>query len=66
MEKAAAKGVDLLVANDISRQGSGFGTDTNEVRFVFPDGSVEDLDLMSKDAVAAAMWNTVMNLRTST
>ncbi len=62
--KAEAKGVDLLVANDVTREGSGFGGDTNEVRFVFRDGSVEDLDLMSKRDVATAIWDAVMNLRT--
>ena len=30
-EKAARKGVDLLVANDVAEPGSGFGTDTNRV-----------------------------------
>ncbi len=62
--KAEAKGVDLLVANDVTKKGSGFGADTNEVRFVFRDGSVKDLDLMSKRDVATAIWDAVMNLRT--
>ena len=63
IEKAADKGVDLLVANDIAKAGSGFGTDTNEVRMVFNDGSTRDLELMSKRAVAEAIWDTVMTLR---
>ena len=63
IEKAADKGVDLLVANDVSKAGSGFGTDTNEVRLVFNDGSTQDLELMSKRAVAEAIWDTVMTLR---
>lgn len=62
--KAEAKGVDLLVANDVAREGSGFGADTNEVRFVFSDGSVKDLDLMSKRDVATEIWDAVMNIRT--
>ncbi len=61
--KAKAKGVDLLVANDVAKEGSGFGSDTNEVRFVFGDGSVKDLELMSKRDVACEIWNAVMNLR---
>jgi phosphopantothenoylcysteine decarboxylase/phosphopantothenate--cysteine ligase len=63
IEKAASKGVDLLVANDVAKAGSGFGTDTNEVRLVFKDGSIEDLELMSKRAVADAIWDTVLRLR---
>ena len=35
-EKAARKGVDLLVANDVSEPGSGFGTDTNRVTIIAP------------------------------
>ncbi len=63
IQKAGTKGVDLLVANDVAKVGSGFGTDTNEVRLVFRDGSIEDLDLMSKRAVADAIWDTVLRLR---
>jgi phosphopantothenoylcysteine decarboxylase/phosphopantothenate--cysteine ligase len=62
-QKAARKGVDLLVANDIAKEGSGFGTDTNEVHLVFRDGSTEDLELMSKADVAEAIWDTVLRLR---
>ena len=61
--KAAAKSVDLLVANDVTKPGSGFGTDTNEVRFVFKDGTTRDLDLMTKQDVATEIWNVVMSLR---
>ena len=63
VSKAEAKGVDLLVANDVAKEGSGFGTETNEVRFVFRDGSTVDLDLMSKHEVATAIWDTVLRLR---
>lgn len=64
VSKAKAKGVDLLVANDVAKEGSGFGSETNEVRFVFGDGSVRDFDLMSKREVASEIWDAVMNLRT--
>jgi len=61
--KAEAKGVDLLVANDITKEGSGFGSDTNEVRFVFADGTVRDLELMSKREVASEIWDAVISFR---
>ena len=38
-EKAARKGVDLLVANDVAEPGSGFGTDTNRVTIIVPGRS---------------------------
>lgn len=62
--KATAKGVDLLVANDVTKPGSGFGTDTNEVRLVLANGDIKDLDLMSKRDVASTIWDMVMQLRT--
>ncbi len=50
--KCREKGLDLVVGNDVTAKGCGFGTTTNRVTFVRPDGSVEPLPLMSKDAVA--------------
>ena len=50
--KCRAKGLDLVVANDVTQTGAGFGTTTNRVAFVFPDGRVEPLPLMAKAAVA--------------
>ena len=50
--KCREKGLDLVVGNDVSEPGSGFGTDTNRVTFVTPDGTVRRLPLMSKLAVA--------------
>lgn len=37
-EKLGTKGVDLVVGNDISQEGIGFGADDNEVYLVGPDG----------------------------
>jgi len=63
VSKASAKGVDLLVANDVTRPGSGFGTYTNEVLLVFRDGTTEELEMMSKSEVASEIWDTVLRLR---
>ena len=62
-DKAADKGVDLLVANDIAREGSGFGSDTNEVTLVHTDGSLVELPLMPKSEVAEAILDAVVELR---
>ena len=51
--KCREKGLAFVVANDVTEKGSGFGTDTNRVAFVFPDGTAERLPLMSKRRVAA-------------
>jgi phosphopantothenoylcysteine decarboxylase/phosphopantothenate--cysteine ligase len=61
--KAERKGVDLLVANDVAKTGSGFGSDTNEVTFFRPDGSSAALPILDKEDVAAAMWDEVKALR---
>lgn len=61
--KAERKGVQLLVANDISREGSGFGSDTNEVTLIQADGTVEELPLMSKREVASAILTRMLELR---
>ena len=57
--KAVRKGVDLLVANDVAKDGSGFGSETNEVTFIHPDGTWRELPLLSKDEVADALWDEV-------
>ena len=63
VRKAATYGVDFLVANDVTLPGSGFGTDTNQVSIIFPDGRQEVLELMSKREVAAEIWSRVADLR---
>ena len=60
--KLGAKRLDLLVANDVSRSDSGFGTETNKVYILHADGVMEDLPLMSKADVAAAIWDRVVRL----
>jgi phosphopantothenoylcysteine decarboxylase / phosphopantothenate---cysteine ligase len=57
--KLRSKGVDLLVANDVAAEGSGFGTDTNQVSILAADGSREDLPLLSKREVADHLLDRV-------
>lgn len=53
--KCREKNLAFIVANDVSEAGSGFGTDTNRVSFVFPTGEVRKFPLMSKRKVATAL-----------
>jgi phosphopantothenoylcysteine decarboxylase / phosphopantothenate---cysteine ligase len=53
---------DLLVANDVTEPGSGFGTDTNRVILLGRDGSRQDLPLLTKDEVAEQILNRVEKL----
>lgn len=56
--KRERKRVDLIVANDVSRNDAGFDVDANAVTVVGPDGA-EDLPLLPKDRVAAAILDRV-------
>jgi phosphopantothenoylcysteine decarboxylase/phosphopantothenate--cysteine ligase len=63
--KLARKGCDLIVANDVSREGSGFEADRNAVIFVSPAGAAEELPLLPKTEVAARLWDRIEKLRGS-
>ena len=51
-EKMRRKGVDLMVANNITDEGSGFGSDTNRVVIIGSDGVLDELPLLPKADVA--------------
>jgi phosphopantothenoylcysteine decarboxylase/phosphopantothenate--cysteine ligase len=57
--KLAAKGLDLIVANDVTAQDAGFGAETNRVSLISREGEVETLPLLSKRAVAEAVLGRV-------
>lgn len=61
--KRAAKGLDLVVGNDISQTDSGFETDTNRVVFVGGADDTERLPLLSKDEVARRIVMRLEDLR---
>jgi len=61
IEKAKRKGVDLMVYNDVTAPGSGFGTDTNQVTLIEPDGTVDRWPQLSKAEVASRLMEIVAN-----
>ena len=61
-KKLQAKGLDLVVANDITAQDSGFGADTNRVTIIDKNDEVEDLPLMSKREVVDKILDRVVEL----
>jgi phosphopantothenoylcysteine decarboxylase/phosphopantothenate--cysteine ligase len=63
VHKLRVKGIDLLVANDVSQRGIGFDADDNEVLLVDRWGGAEALPRMSKEAVADAILSRVLVLR---
>jgi phosphopantothenoylcysteine decarboxylase/phosphopantothenate--cysteine ligase len=58
-DKRARKGVDLLVHNDVSRPGSGFGSDDNEITLIGPGDQERAFPLMSKAACATVIVDAV-------
>jgi phosphopantothenoylcysteine decarboxylase/phosphopantothenate--cysteine ligase len=58
--KLARKGLDLIVANDVSAPNVGFEHDTNQVTIVSADGVVADVALADKRAVAAAVFDAIV------
>jgi phosphopantothenoylcysteine decarboxylase/phosphopantothenate--cysteine ligase len=58
-KKLHEKNLDLIVANDITKEGAGFDTDTNIVTLYQKQGEPVTLPIMSKRAVADAIWNKV-------
>jgi phosphopantothenoylcysteine decarboxylase/phosphopantothenate--cysteine ligase len=61
--KLKAKNLDMIVANDVSRNDAGFETDTNIVKMIFADGHVEDSPLMTKDEVADLVLDRIKSLK---
>ena len=55
--KLAEKGLDLIVANDVSRRDAGFEVDTNQVTLIDAFSGVQALPLMTKLKVAARIMD---------
>ena len=63
--KLRAKGLDLVVANDVSEPDAGFEHDTNRVLVLGPDGFEIEGSLMDKRAVARLVLDAVIDRRKS-
>lgn len=62
-KKMMEKGMDMIVANDITKEGAGFHTDTNIVKILDRNGGIEELPLLDKMIVADKILDRVRNLR---
>ncbi|WP_066365099.1 bifunctional phosphopantothenoylcysteine decarboxylase/phosphopantothenate--cysteine ligase CoaBC [Neobacillus fumarioli] len=60
--KLTAKNADMIVANNLKAEGAGFGTDTNIVTLYKRDGTVTELPMMSKMAVADKILAEICSL----
>ena len=64
--KMEKKGLDLVVANDITKDGAGFNTDTNIATILIQNGGQIDVPLMSKRELADKILDEIVKLRENT
>lgn len=60
-QKLKNKNADIMVANDVTKKGAGFNTDTNIVTIITPKTNVES-GLKSKDEIANLILDEVLKL----
>jgi phosphopantothenoylcysteine decarboxylase / phosphopantothenate---cysteine ligase len=61
-DKLKAKGLDLIVANDVTIEGAGFGSDQNAATLIDRQETITELPLMPKRALADAILNRAYEL----
>lgn len=61
-EKMHRKNLDMIVLNSLRDAGAGFGTDTNKVTIMLPDGTTKAFGLKSKGEVARDIIDTIITL----
>jgi phosphopantothenoylcysteine decarboxylase / phosphopantothenate---cysteine ligase len=64
--KLEAKNLDLIVANDVTAEGAGFGGETNAVVLLRRDGQRRDVPLATKREVAERILDELIALRAAT
>lgn len=62
-EKARRKNLDLMVANDLTREGAGFACDTNIVSLIYPNGDIKNLSLMRKEEAALEIIREIIRIK---
>jgi phosphopantothenoylcysteine decarboxylase/phosphopantothenate--cysteine ligase len=62
-QKLRAKNLDMIVANDVTREGSGFDGDTNIATILDRDGAARSLPLMTKDELADQILDHMLALK---
>jgi phosphopantothenoylcysteine decarboxylase/phosphopantothenate--cysteine ligase len=61
-KKLEEKNLDLLVANDVSKEGAGFEVDTNIVSILYLNGQVEEFPLLTKAEIATLVLDRIAAL----
>jgi phosphopantothenoylcysteine decarboxylase/phosphopantothenate--cysteine ligase len=59
LNKAIQKNLDMIVANDVTKKGSGFGSDYNQVTILFPDGRSIQSGKRTKSEISAMVMDMI-------
>ena len=62
MKKIKKKNLDFIVANDLTKEGAGFGSDTNIVKIIDKEGNITDYPKMKKEEVANVILDKIKSL----
>jgi phosphopantothenoylcysteine decarboxylase/phosphopantothenate--cysteine ligase len=62
LQKMQKKGLDMIVANDVSEQGGGFASDTNKITIIGKDGSIKKFGLLTKKEAACRVLESLAAL----
>ena len=57
--KIKKKNLDFIVANDLTKEGAGFGVDTNIVKIIDKNGDITEYPKMQKEEVANVILDKV-------
>jgi phosphopantothenoylcysteine synthetase/decarboxylase len=52
----------MIVANKVGTSDSGFGSETTDARFLFPDGNIEEQPILQKTELAERLMDRVVEL----
>ena len=53
----------MIIANDVSLPGAGFNSNTNIVKILYKNGTVESLEKMSKHKLASIIIDKIISLK---
>lgn len=63
-KKIKKKNLDFIVANDLTKTGAGFNSNTNIVKLIYPDGDIVELPKMLKSEVGDVILDNVKSIIT--
>ncbi|MCF8010809.1 MAG: bifunctional phosphopantothenoylcysteine decarboxylase/phosphopantothenate--cysteine ligase CoaBC [Clostridiales bacterium] len=63
VKKIQKKNLDMVVANNVHIKGSGFNSDNNMAKLLFPGGEIKELPLISKSELAHIILDNIKKLK---